>query len=155
MSKDAPPFLLNKYNIMTDKICEYCGNKINPKFSDREIHKLCEKLREFSNGRSLTENNGYHMCWVPPEKQDLWPNLSVNSRGYVPVHQVIARLILNRDLNAQDSDDPEIVDHIHGAKSKMWIAPRNLRVMKLDQHVHSHKFENGIERQYSDVNRLI
>lgn len=130
--------------------CEYCGNEINPKFSDRKIHNLCKKLKTFSNGRNLTENGGYHMIWVPPDKQSIWPNLSVNSRDYAYVHEVIARIILGRDLNSQDSDDPEIVDHIHGNTSKLDIAPRNLRVMKLDDHVHSHKFENGSEREYDD-----
>lgn len=135
------------------RTCEYCGNDISPDFPDREIHRLCEKLREFSNGRSLTENGGYHMAYIPPEKQNMWPNLSVNSRDYAYVHELIARMILKRDLNAQDSDDPEIVDHRMGAKTKLNFAPRNLRVMKLDQHVHSHKFQGGAEREYSDVHK--
>ena len=84
--------------------CEYCGNEINPKFSDRKIHKLCQKLKEFSNGRNLTYANDddYPMSWVPPDKKSLWPNLSVNSRDYVYTHEIIARMILGRDLEMRE-----------------------------------------------------
>lgn len=130
--------------------CEYCNSEINSKFPERKIHKLCQKLKEFSGGRNLTENGDYWMSYVPPEKQSQFPNLSPNSRDYVYTHELVARLILGRDLNSQSSNDPEIVDHVHGNTSKLNFAPRNLRVMKLDDHVHSHKFKNGEEREYED-----
>ena len=128
--------------------CEYCGNAINSKFSDRKIHKLCQKLKEFSNGRNLTENGDYWMSYVPPEKEGIWPNLSVNSRNYCYSHELIARLILGRDLNSQDSDDPEIVDHINmGDGNKADFSPANLRVMKLNDHVSEHKRKGSPRRR--------
>lgn len=132
--------------------CEYCEMDINPKFPDRKIHKLCEKLKEFSDGRNLTYANedSYPMSWVPPEKKDIFPNLKPNSRSYCYTHKLIACLILGRDLVSQGEEDSEIVDHIHGSTSKKNFAPHNLRVMNLKDHVHSHKFEGGSEREYDD-----
>lgn len=127
--------------------CEYCGFNINKKFPDRNEHKLCSILREFSNGRNLTENGSYYMSYVPTEKQDIWPNLSVNSRGYCQTHQLVARILLGRDLNAQDSDEPEIVDHIKmGSENKKNFSPKNLRVMKLKDHVSEHKKKDSPRR---------
>ncbi len=130
------------------KKCSYCDLPLKTDDQEKETHVLCDKLKEFSNGRNLTKNNGYWMSYVPPEKQDRWPNLSVNSRGYAPVHQVVARLLLNRDLNAQDSEDPEVVDHIAiGIDNKLNFAPWNLRVMKLKDHVSEHKRKDSPRRR--------
>jgi len=128
--------------------CEYCGMNINERFPDRVIHKLCEKLKNFSNGRSLTLNQNYYMSYLPKEKQDLWPNLSVTSRNYCQTHQLVARIILGRDLIEQDSENAEVVDHINmGNNNKKNFSPRNLRVMNLKDHVSEHKKKDSQRRR--------
>lgn len=133
--------------------CEYCGLEINSKFPEKKIHKLCQILRDkISNGRNLTYANddSYPMSYVTEEIKKKWPNLSPNSRDYVYTHEIVARLILNRDLVAQGEDDSEIVDHIHNNRSKKDFSPHNLRVMNLKDHVSSHKKDKGANREFKD-----
>lgn len=130
------------------KKCSYCDLPLETDDPDKETHALCDKLKEFSNGRNLTKNNGYWMSYVPPEKQDRFPNMPINSRFYTYTHGLVARLLLKRDLIAQGEDDSEIVDHIRvGEQNKLNFAPWNLRVMKLKDHVSEHKRKDSPRRR--------
>lgn len=129
--------------------CEYCGLPLKTDDPNKTTHKLCDVLKQISGGRNLTYANedDYPMMYVKSIKSK-FPNLRTNSDHYVYVHEVVARLILGRDLISQGNDDSEIVDHKD--EDKKNFSPKNLRVMRLDSHISSHKKEKGKYREYED-----
>lgn len=119
--------------------CEYCGMEINSKkFPERKIHRLCGILKKIAQNRNLTYSNedSYPMMYTK-SIQGKYPNLKTNSDFYVYVHEVVARLILGRDLIKQGEDDSEIVHHKN--ENKKDFRPRNLVVERLKDHVSHHK----------------
>lgn len=134
-------------------ICEYCGMKIKTKNPKKKTHALCDELSKISGGRNLTYANAdsYPMSYISEPYRKKFDNLKCNSDYYTYTHQVVAQILIGRKLKFQSDgiDVAEIVDHIRGSKSKKNFAPYNLRVMKLQDHVHSHKFHKGKDRKWN------
>lgn len=130
--------------------CEYCGLPLKTKDPNKKTHKLCDRIKIISGGRNLTYANedSYPMSYISEEYTEQFDNLHPNSRGYVYTHELVAQVLLGRKLKVQSDgvDEAEVVDHIGGPKSKKNFSPSNLRVMKLQDHVSSHKSKDSTRK---------